>query len=218
MKKIAMTNNAYKALALRATTILAAMLLVLLPATGFGSFAQVANANGFSADTSLSSFTIDGQNVTERTSILVDYGTESVDVVAIPTAAADGAVVEVSGDSELEPGANTVTVIVTAEDDVTTQTYTRTVNVAENDDASLGVFSVNGVDVVDGETVQLPYGTAEVDYVAEATDPEATVDVVGGDDLETGVNSLVVTVTAADGVSKTVTTVTLNVAENDDAS
>ena len=38
-----MNKNAYNALALRATTILAALLLVLLPATGFGSFAQVAN-------------------------------------------------------------------------------------------------------------------------------------------------------------------------------
>ncbi|MCX6496381.1 MAG: hypothetical protein NTW23_03510, partial [Rhodoluna sp.] len=218
MKKIAMNKNAYNALALRATTILAALLLALLPATGFGSFAQVANAAPLSTDTSLSTFTIDGQNVTDAGSVTVEYGTDAVDVVAIPTAAADGAVVDVTGDTGLDSGANTVTVVVTAEDVAVSQTYTVTVNVSENDDASLGVFSINGTDVVNGDSVALAYGTTEVEYVAEATDVEAAVVVAGDDGLSTGPNTFTVTVTAANGTTVSTYTVTLNVAENDDAS
>jgi len=217
MKKIAMTKNAYNALAFKATTILAALLLVLLPATGFGSFAQVANANGLSTDTSLSTFTIDGQTVTDASSVNVEYGTDAVDVVAIPTAVSDGAEVAVTGDTDLVTGPNTVTVVVTAEDVSVTQTYNVTVNVTENDDVTLGVFSINGDDVVSGGSVELPFGTTEVDYIAEASDVEASVVVDVVDELATGPNTLTVTVTAANGTSSATYTVTLNVLENSDA-
>ena len=215
MKKIAMTKNAYNALAFRVTTIVAALLLVLLPATGFGSFAQMANATELSTVTSLSTFTVDEQAVTDGSSIDVAYGTDSVEVVATPTS--EAAVVDVTGETDLVSGPNTVTVVVTAEDDVTTQTYTVTVNVTENTDASLGVFAVNGTDVTNGASVDLPYGTTEVEYVAEATDVEAAVVVSLVDELVTGANTLTVTVTAADGTTQATYTVTLNVAENDDA-
>ncbi len=216
MKKIAMTKNAYNALAFRVTTIVAATLLVLLPATGFGSFASVANATEASSVTSLSTFTVEGQTVTDGSSVDVPYGTDSVEVVAIPTAAADGATVDITGDADLVTGPNTVTAVVTAEDDVTTQTYTVTVNVAENDDTTLGVFAVNGNDVTDGATVELPFGTTEVEYVAEASDVEASVVVTVDEELVTGPNTMTVVVTAANGTSSTTYTVTLNVAENDD--
>jgi hypothetical protein len=218
MKKIAMTKNAYNALALRVTTIVAAMLLVLLPATGFGSFASVANATEASSVTSLSTFTIDGQAVTDGATVSAPYGTDSVEVVATPTAAADGATVDITGDTDLVSGPNTVTAVVTAEDDVTTQTYTVTVNVAENDETTLGVFAVNGTDVTNGATVELPFGTTEVEYVAEASDIDAAVVVDLVEDLVTGPNTLTVTVTAANGTSTATYTVTLNVAENDDTS
>ena len=218
MKKIAMTKNAYNALAFRVTTIVAATLLVLLPATGFGSFASVANATEASSVTSLSTFTIDGQAVTDGATVSAPYGTDSVEVVATPTAIADGATVDITGDTDLVTGPNTVTAVVTAEDDVTTQTYTVTVNVAENDDTTLGVFAVNGNDVTNGATVELPFGTTEVEYVAEASDIEAAVVVDLVDDLVTGPNTMTVTVTAANGTSTATYTVTLNVAENDDTS
>jgi hypothetical protein len=139
-------------------------------------------------------------------------------VVATPTAIADGATVDITGDTDLVTGPNTVTAVVTAEDDVTTQTYTVTVNVAENDDTTLGVFAVNGTDVTNGATVELPYGTTEVEYVAEASDVEAAVVVTVDEELATGANTLTVVVTAADGTSTATYTVTLNVAENDDTS
>jgi hypothetical protein len=218
MKKIAMTKNAYNALAFRVTTIVAATLLVLLPATGFGSFASVANATEASSVTSLSTFTIDGQAVTDGATVSAPYGTDSVEVVATPTAIADGATVDITGDTDLVTGPNTVTAVVTAEDDVTTQTYTVTVNVSENDDTTLGVFAVNGNDVTNGASVELPFGTTEIEYVAEASDIEAAVVVDLVDDLVTGPNTMTVTVTAGNGTSTATYTVTLNVAENDDTS
>ena len=110
-----------------------------------------------------------------------------------------------------------MTVTVTAANGTATAIYTVTLNVVDNDDATLGVFSINGVDVTNGGSVELPYGTSEVNYVAEATDPEAGVVVDVVDELVTGPNTLTVTVTAANGTATATYTVTLNVSRNDDA-
>lgn len=211
-----MTNKTLNSKVVRAGAILSALLMVLLPSTGVGNFASVAYAVSNDQDTSLSTFTVDGTNVTDGAVVDVAFGTSSVDVVATPTNA--DALVEVTGDTGLEAGANTVSVLVTAADDVTTQTYSVTVNVAKNNDTSLAVFSVNGDDVVDGGSVNLAYGTTEVDVVAEATDVEATVVISGDANLDTGANTLQVVVTADDGTTTQTYSVTLNVAENDDAS
>ena len=210
-----MTKNSYNALARRVTTLLAATLLVLLPATGFGSFATVANATEASNVTSLSTFTVGGQTVTDGSSIDVDYGTETVEVVATPTDA--GAMVDIIGETELSTGPNTVLVTVTAEDDVTTQDYRVTVNVVENNDAALGVFAINGNDVSNGAIIDLPFGTTEIEYVAEAADVDASVVVDVADELLPGNNTLTATVTAANGTTTAIYTVTLNVLDNDDA-
>ena len=166
-------------------------------------------------DTSLSGITVDGSDVVADGSIDVDY-TTSVDVSAITTDPT--ATVVVSGNTGLHTGANTVSVAVTAADGTTTHTYSFTVNVAANTDASLSTFTVNGELVVDGDYIDLPYGTDHVTVVATATDSNAGVVVVGATDLASGENSLVVTVTAADGVTTEDYIISLNVAYNADTS
>ncbi|MFM8926983.1 MAG: beta strand repeat-containing protein, partial [Rhodoluna sp.] len=210
-----MTINSLNSKVVRAGAILSALLMVLLPSTGVGNFATAAYAVSGDQDTSLSTFTVDGTSVTNGSEVNVDYGTDSVDVVAIPTNV--DATVDISGDTNLENGSNTLSVVVTAADDVTTETYTVTVNVGANDDASLGVFTVNGDDVANGQTVNLAFGTTEVEVIAEPTDVEATVVISGDSGLETGNNTLQVIVTAADNSTTQTYSVTLRVAENDDA-
>ncbi|MEI7419969.1 MAG: cadherin-like beta sandwich domain-containing protein, partial [Actinomycetes bacterium] len=221
MKKTNMTKTFKNSKLFKASSIFAALLMVLMPTTGVGSFASVAYAVTATEDTSLAVFTVDGQAVSNGSVVNVDYGTTSVDVVATPTVigsdSADSATVDITGDTGLESGENTVTVVVTAADDVTTQTYLVTVDVAQNNDTSLGVFSVNGDDVVANGVVELAYGTTSVDVIAEPSDVEATVEIAGDSPLVTGDNALTITVTAANSSTIQAYTVTLRVAENGDA-
>ncbi|NBP46398.1 MAG: hypothetical protein EBU72_14515, partial [Betaproteobacteria bacterium] len=148
-------------------------------------------------DASLAVFTVNGVAVEDGGSVDVDYGTSEVEVVATPTDL--DATVVVSGNTELQSGENTLTVTVTAADGETVASYTVTVNVALNNDTSLAVFTVNGEDVADGDVVELVAYTAEVEVVATATDENASVEVSGNTDLQSGENTLTVTVTAQNG-------------------
>jgi len=111
----------------------------------------------------------------------------------------------------LVTGENTLVVTVTAADGETTQDYTVTLVVALNTDASLATFTINGEDVADGDSISVPANTGAVEVVAVATDANATIDIAGGDALEAGDNSVVVTVTAADGETVETYTVTVTV-------
>ncbi|NCW26463.1 MAG: hypothetical protein EBV84_14040, partial [Betaproteobacteria bacterium] len=161
-----------------------------------------------SADTSLATFTVNGNDVVDGDSVDLDYGTTEVEVVAEATD--ENATVDIAGGSELVTGENTLTVTVTAPNGDVAE-YTVTLTVALNSDASLATFTVNGNDVQDGDVVELDPYTAEVEVVAEATDPDATVEISGNTDLQSGENTLTVTVTAADGETTATYTVTLMV-------
>ncbi|NBW73743.1 MAG: hypothetical protein EBR26_05020, partial [Microbacteriaceae bacterium] len=168
-----------------------------------------------SADTSLATFTVNGNDVVDGDSVDLDYGTTEVEVVAEATD--ENATVDIAGGSELVTGENTLTVTVTAPNGDVAE-YTVTLTVALNSDASLATFTVNGNDVQDGDVVELDPYTAEVEVVAEATDPDATVEISGNTDLQSGDNTLTVSVTAADGVTTAEYTVTLTVLLSADTS
>ncbi len=148
-------------------------------------------------DASLSLLTVNDVEVADGDSVALEYGTTEVTVVATPTDAE--ATVEITGDTELQPGENTLTVVVTAADGETSETVTITLVVALNFDTSLNEFTVNGDAVSDGDSYVLDPYTISVEVFVETTDPEATFEISGGTDLQPGDNDLVVTVTAADG-------------------
>lgn len=84
-----------------------------------------------STDATLTAFTINGIDVLSPGSTVdVSYNVTSVTVVA--TLNDTNASYTVTGDTGLQTGSNTVTVVVVAEDGTTTQTYTATVQVAQN--------------------------------------------------------------------------------------
>jgi hypothetical protein len=167
-------------------------------------------------DVSLATFQVNGNDVADGDSVEVEYGTESVDV-SVETTDPE-ATYEITGDSGLVQGENALVVTVTAADGETTQDYTVTVIVRGSNDTSLAIFTVNGVDVADGDNVDLEPLTTSVEVVVETTEAGATFEIVGGTDLQPGENSLVVTVTAADGETTQDYTVTLTVALNTDTS
>jgi len=161
-------------------------------------------------------------------------GVLSADVVAV-AAETVGTTVVVAGDSGLVVGPNTLTVTVTAAwtenvpnpnydpahteqgtefiatPRTASQTYTRTLNVLNNDVSS--VIVVNGEEVINGESTEVDWGTTSVPVVVTPTDPKATVKVNGtavslisgvatttATGLETGnSNTVTVLVTAPNG-------------------
>ena len=166
-----------------------------------------------SDDTTVSSITVAGQDGLGG-SVDVALGTQAV-VVSVVTNDPFATYV-VDGNTDLQPGENTVTITVTAANGETTQDFTVTVNIPVlSDDNSTSLFQINGKDVNDGDAIPLPYGTRKVNYKVELTDPGATYSVTGdgtGTALKTGDQDFVLTVTAANGDSATYT-VTLTVLE-----
>ncbi|THF81724.1 RCC1 domain-containing protein [Cohnella fermenti] len=140
--------------------------------------------------------------------------------VAIAYTAADSeASVEVTGGDDLQVGANTVTVTVTAADGITTKVYT--IMVTREDEAEtptpsaeLADLQVNGATLsgfssgnTGPYTITVPNATTAVAIAYTAADSEASVEVAGGDDLRVGANTVTITVTAADGIMTKVYTI-----------
>jgi hypothetical protein len=119
--------------------------------------------------------------------------------------------VEIAGNTDLVTGSNTLLVTVTAANG-NTRDYTVTLKVAKNNDASLGIFTVNDIDAFDGYTLEVDNGTTSVQIIAEASDPGATVEILGNENLQTGTNSINVKVTAANGTTVVYYGITVTVA------
>ena len=151
-------------------------------------------------DTSLAVFTVNGTVVTDGSIVNLPAKTASVNVVATLTDL--NARVLITGDSILMPGNNLLTVEVTAEDLVTKQEYNVTLSVALSNDTSLSVFTVDGVPVQDGSTVDMKIETTNLTVVATPNYPNAMVNIVILNENKNLMNirhTLEVTVTAQNG-------------------
>jgi ribosomal protein S28E/S33 len=139
------------------------------------------------------------------------YAAQRTTDVAVKVATSDpNATFTVNGKSGLVSGQNTLTVVVTAADGSTTQTYTRYVYVTPlSTDSSLTTFAVNGSSLTSGSTVVLPAATSSVKVAAVARDSRSSVTITGDTNLQTGNNTLTATVIAQDGISTTTYTATL---------
>jgi hypothetical protein len=168
-----------------------------------------------SSDTSLAVFEVNGEAVEDQSEVALEPLVDEVEVV-VETTDPD-ATYEIAGDTNLEAGLNVLTVTVTAPNGDTLD-YNVTLNVALNSDASLASVLINGVETAIGEVVELDPYTEMVDVDVQATDPEASVDVVGDIELVPGENRLLITVAAADGETVEEYEITLNVLYNNDTS
>lgn len=167
------------------------------------------------SDVALATFTVNGQAVRNGGRVFLEPGTQSVAVVATPSDASSSVVI--TGRTGLSAGANTLSVLVTAQSGATA-TYEVTLNVqVPSNNSSLVVFKVSGARVADGTTIFIPSGTTSVAVTAIPSDSAASVVVTGATNLVLGDNTLSVVVTAEDGTTTT-STVTLNVLANDDTS
>ena len=164
-------------------------------------------------DAGVNSITVAGQDGLEG-SIQVGVGTRAVRVIVETTD--PFASFTVDGNTDLQPGENTITITVTAADGETTVEYLVTVVIPElSDDTSTELLTVNGLEVADGDTIDLASGTSRVSVKVVTTDPLANFVISGdgrtaGSPLQEGENSLVISVFAQNGDSAD-TTITLNV-------
>ena len=172
-------------------------------------------------DTSLESLLVNGEETDDGGVVYLDPFTTEVEV-EVTTTDADATFV-IDGDTGLSVGENNLVIIVAAADGETTQEYLVTLVVALSNDASLNTMTVSWSDaegsqsaqVTDGDEIDLPSKTYEVDVQVEATDPEATFEVSGNTDLVVGENQLVVTITAPNGETTEDIYVILRVAVGD---
>ncbi|NDD26544.1 MAG: hypothetical protein EB103_06770, partial [Actinobacteria bacterium] len=165
----------------------------------------VRSAPAFSNDTSLSTFKVDGETVTDGSSITIAQGRTSVSVEAVPTS--NLATALTAGNTNLQPGANQVTVTVTA-DDGTVKVYTVTVTVrVPSSDTSLSSVKIDGNNFTiaeDGTSVyNASFGTQNVTVAVVTTSNTATYTITGDSKFIVGENDASITVTAETGVEKT---------------
>ena len=172
------------------------------------SYTRTVRVKAFSSNTNLTSLTIADTVVVDGGTLTLPAGTTRVSVV--PVLESDVARFAVSGNTGLITGDNNVSVLVTAPSGAA-KTYTVKVVVsAPASDTSLSTFTVNGVTVANGDTVNVLAGTTRVSVSAIPNDPTASVSIVGRSELVAGTNTLKVTVKAISGDSTTYT-VTVNV-------
>ena len=143
----------------------------------------------------------------------------NVTAITLTTTKTDvNATVAGDGAKTLNVGANVFTITVTAQDGVTTQNYTVTVNRAQNNtvatlsnlSVSAGTLSPMFNSTTYSYTVNVPYSTATITLTATTTDPNAAIAGTGLKNLNVGNNLFTITVTATDGITTQNYNVTVN--------
>ncbi|NDD26476.1 MAG: hypothetical protein EB103_06410, partial [Actinobacteria bacterium] len=152
-----------------------------------------------STDTGLASLTVDGKAANPDSVVIVAPGTTSVPVVAVANSTRSSVVV--TGATGLRLGDNALSVLITAESGAS-RLYKLTVRVPASNNVGLKSLTVNGKEYQDGAFIALPRGTKAVSAFAVPSDPQAKVTITGSGNLGNYDNIMVVTVVAADGVTK----------------
>ncbi|NBX94034.1 MAG: hypothetical protein EBQ79_00145, partial [Actinobacteria bacterium] len=176
--------------------LIAALLLAILPSTGYLTPATISSyAVEADQDTSLSSFLANGVEVSNGDTVNLAQGSTSISIEASTTDMFAEAVTSANADALL-PGSNTVTVTVTAADGETQQIYTLYVVVAApSSNTTLSGVLVNGqafTGALDGTgTYQAAVGTTQVTVEATPNSPAAQVSISGNTNLSVGSNNTV---------------------------
>ncbi|NBQ98131.1 MAG: hypothetical protein EBU12_07945, partial [Microbacteriaceae bacterium] len=168
-----------------------------------------------SSNKEVSSILVDNNEVSVTKALTVGIGVTSVTVTAVvvdPEAS-----YSVSGNTDLEAGANDVVVTVVAGDGSSKQ-YVIVVTVPSADtNNALDTLVVDNATINAGDIVEKPFGTESVNVFATAVSQKATVVVSGADILVPGNNTVTVTITAESGATATYT-FTVKVAKSSDKS
>lgn len=183
-----------------------------------------------SSDSSLASLSINETSLNETfVSTKTDYTasvSNNIDKVTINATANDPKAKSVTGTGvvNLTTGDNTISVVVTAEDNTTT-TYTIKINRAKSDNAFLREITLSdGYSLVEtfnkntfNYTANVPNSVSKITVAGDPEDSKATVTGDGLINLSTGSNTVTIVVTAEDGVATKTYTVEIKRAKSSDA-
>lgn len=155
--------------------------------------------------------------------VSVPNGTTSVDVTATPNNVSE--TLTGVGSVDVSSGSGTATIVVTAEDGITTQTYTIAITVTPlSTDATLSGISLGTGSLAPAfnaailaYAVTVAHGTTSVSVTSTPNDANATVSGNGNVDVSSGSGKATLVVTAENGTSTKTYTVTITVAPSDDA-
>ena len=167
----------------------------------------------------LSSGTLSPTFASGTTTYTASVSNATSSITVTPTTTNSSATVKVNGTTvasgnpsgaiALNVGDNTVTTVVTAQDGVTTTTYTITVH-RKSADATLSALALSSVTLnpsfsssTTNYTGSVPYTTTSTTITATANNAFAAVSGTGAQSLATSANTLNVLVTAEDGNSQT---------------
>jgi hypothetical protein len=195
--------------------------LLIVPAASYNAYAGAAQWKDFIyivdasyTNAMLKNIAVNGSDVEDfdggvyTYSMNVPFSVSSITLNA--EAAGAGSTVEGIGTFDLNVGLNVFIITVTAADGVSTMTYSIGVTRAADPlfvNAFLQNLLVDGTSVVNFNSevytysMNVPYSTSAITLSAEAVADGAIVEGVGDFDLEVGLNTFLITVTAADGIS-----------------
>jgi LPXTG-motif cell wall-anchored protein len=158
---------------------------------------------------------------TEEYGVEVPYSASSITLTA-ETTDANATVTGDVGAKSLNVGQNKFEITVTAEDGIATKIYTVIVTRAASTDATLSNLSVNPgtlspafSSATTSYNVEVPNTASSITLTATKADANATVSGDGVKSLSVGANKFEITVTAEDGTTQKIYTVTVTRAEPD---
>jgi hypothetical protein len=171
--------------------------------TTTNSYERSVRVKALSSNTNLTSLTVADQLVEDGDTVNLPAGTSRVSVV--PVLESEESKFTVSGNTGLATGSQNVVVTVTAPSGATATYTIEVVVAAPASNTNLSTFTINGTTVTDGGSINVALGTTRLHVSAIAADAKASVSVTGKSGLNTGSNTLTVTVTALSGDSTTYT-------------
>jgi len=176
--------------------------------TGGGSAPVTLSSNDNLAGLTISSGTLTPVFSVSGTIYTVTVPSSVTSETVTPVLSDSNATFNVSGGSVLNPGLNTITVTVTAQDGITVKVYTIFVTRQGGPNANLSNLAVSSGTLSPAfassgtsYTVTVPNSVTSETLTPTLSDSNASFDISGGDVLNVGPNTITVTVTAQDGVT-----------------
>jgi len=176
---------------------------------------QVASTNANLASISVSSGALSPSFSSSVTSYSVNVANSVASIELTATVAATGATVTGTGTKNLNVGANTFVLTVTAPNGTSTKNYTVVVNRASpvassNNNLSAlslshGTLAPTFSSAITAYTATVPHTVSQLTITATAQDPTAVVTGAGSRNLVVGANVITVTVTAQNGAAQNYT-------------
>jgi hypothetical protein len=152
-----------------------------------------------SNNTGLAFLSLNGTNIGINTDNTVTAGLRYVEVIG--TAADSSATITYSGNKNLNDGNNDVVIRVTAQNGDFVDYHINVIVPALSADTTLKSFTIEGFNMLGKSKLSVIPGTSKLHVSAQANDAAASVSITGRD-IVAGVNTVTVTVTAANGTSQ----------------